>query len=269
MFLILNKTIGLRVTPEEEEKGLNIVEFEDYYSWEKYIEISGFEAEIKEKNNLLRKQARLLVVTEEQERKKLARDLHDGVGQSLAALKLMLGLTKKQIKEEENEHLSLIMGKALKLAETSIEEMREVLNNLGPKILEEKGLTEAVRALVEKVNELDGITCRLKIENELPSLDNTIALNIYRVLQEALTNVIKHSKARNVSMTISFHAEKNLYVFKVTDDGIGFQVNENELGLGILSMGDRVKMLGGNFQVSSRIKGGTTVMMEVPVHDGK
>lgn len=267
MFSILNRTVGLRVTPEEEEKGLNIVEFEDYYSWEKYLEISGFETEIKEKNSLLRKQARLLVVTEEQERKKLARDLHDGVGQSLAALKLILGLAKKQI--NDNDGLLLNMEKASKLAETSIVEMREVLNNLNPKILEEKGLAEAVRLLVQKVNELDNITCNFIIEDELPSIDDTIALNIYRVLQEALTNVIKHSKAENVFINISYNEEKKLSVFKVVDDGIGFQISENDMGLGILSMEDRVKMLGGRFEVISRMEGGTKVIMEVPVHDGK
>lgn len=269
MFIVLNKTIGLRVTNEEEEKGLNIVEFEDYYSWEKYMEISGFEAEIKDKNNLLRKQARLLVVTEEQERKKLARDLHDGVGQSLAALKLMLGLTKKQIEEKGEEKLSSNMEKSLQLAETSIVEMREVLNNLSPKILEEKGLFEGIKTLAEKVDELDNVSCKLKYDRELPSMDETIALNIYRVLQEALTNVIKHSKAKNVEINILYNKDKELCVFNVSDDGVGFHINKNELGVGILSMGDRVKMLGGKFKVTSKIESGTTVIMEVPVNGGK
>jgi len=99
MFKVIDKTLGLRVTPEEEEKGLNIVEFSDIYSWEKYMEISAFETEISEKNQLLRKQARLLTVTEEQEKNKLARDLHDGAGQSLAALKLILGMTKERMQK--------------------------------------------------------------------------------------------------------------------------------------------------------------------------
>lgn len=100
MFKIIDKLFGLRVTAEEEEKGLNIVEFADIYSWEKHMEISSYEKEISDKNDLLRKQARLLTVTEEQEKRKLARDLHDGVGQSLAALKLILGMTKKNLESE-------------------------------------------------------------------------------------------------------------------------------------------------------------------------
>ena len=99
VFLLMKHTTGLRVTKEEEEKGLNIVEFSDIYSWQNYIETSSYEQEIQEKNDLLRKQTRLLAVTEEQEKKRLAKDLHDGVGQSLSALKVILGMGKMQAKK--------------------------------------------------------------------------------------------------------------------------------------------------------------------------
>ena len=99
VFLLMKHTTGLRVTKEEEEKGLNIVEFSDIYSWQNYIETSSYEQEIQEKNDLLRKQTRLLAVTEEQEKKRLAKDLHDGVGQSLSALKVILGMRKMQAKK--------------------------------------------------------------------------------------------------------------------------------------------------------------------------
>ena len=98
----MKHTTGLRVTKEEEEKGLNIVEFSDIYSWQNYIETSSYEQEIQEKNDLLRKQTRLLAVTEEQEKKRLAKDLHDGVGQSLSALKVILGMGKMQAKKRES-----------------------------------------------------------------------------------------------------------------------------------------------------------------------
>ena len=82
-FLLMKHTIGLRVTKEEEEKGLNIVEFSDIYSWQNYIETSSYEQEIQEKNELLRKQTRLLAVTEEQEKKDLPKISNDGVGRAL------------------------------------------------------------------------------------------------------------------------------------------------------------------------------------------
>ncbi|MBN7772149.1 histidine kinase [Clostridium aminobutyricum] len=269
MFILLNKMMGLRVTPEEERKGLNIVEFDDYYSWEKYVEISGFEAEIKEKNDLLRKQARLLVTTEEQEKKKLARDLHDGVGQSLAALKLILGLTKRQMEVQGEEKLVKNTEKASQLAEDSIREMRGILNNLKPKALEENDLLGAIQELTESINSLEKIHCKLNVEDPLPHFDETVALNIYRVLQEAVTNVIKHSKANRLILTAFLNKESDFYIFKVEDDGIGFPINEKEFGVGMMSMGDRVKMLGGYFHVLSEIGKGTTVVMEVPVDDGE
>lgn len=103
LFRVIDRIMGLRVTAEEEKKGLNlnIVEFSDIYSWQNYIEISAYESEINDKNRLLRKQARLLAVTEEQEKNKLAKDLHDGVGQSLSALKMILGMGKNRPKKAD------------------------------------------------------------------------------------------------------------------------------------------------------------------------
>ena len=114
------------------KKGLNIVEFSDIYSWQNYIETSSYEQEIQEKNDLLRKQTRLLAVTEEQEKKRLAKDLHDGVGQSLSALKVILGMGKMQAKKSENPSLQKTAEKAADLADLSLKEMRNVLNNLKP-----------------------------------------------------------------------------------------------------------------------------------------
>ena len=140
LFRILDRIMGLRVTAEEEKKGLNIVEFSDIYSWQNYIEISAYESEINDKNRLLRKQARLLAVTEEQEKNKLARDLHDGVGQSLSALKMILGMGQKQAEKSGASGLAQTAEKASALADLSIKEMRNVLNNLKPQILQRDGL---------------------------------------------------------------------------------------------------------------------------------
>lgn len=270
MFKIIDKTVGLRVTAEEEEKGLNIVEFSDIYSWEKYMEISGYEKEIKDKNDLLRKQARLLAVTEEQEKTKLARDLHDGVGQSLAALKLILGMTKKQleISEEGSNQDRLLQNtkKAVTLTDNSISEIRNVLNNLKPEQLKENGLTGGLAALAEDLNHAGTLNCFLQIRKPIPHFDETIALNIYRVMQEALTNVVKHAYAKNVTI-IADYKNIELYTFQIIDDGVGFSAENGEYGVGIPSMADRVKMLGGKFDIESAEGKGTRIVMEVPVSD--
>ncbi len=270
VFKLIDITIGLRVTEEEEEKGLNIVEFADIYSWEKYMEISGYEREIKDKNDLLRKQSRLLAVTEEQEKTKLARDLHDGVGQSLAALKLILGMTKNQLETEElteqNQRLIQNARKAVTLTETSISEIRNVLNNLKPEQLKENGLEGGLVALAEDLNHIDALSCKLEVRKPIPHFDETVALNIYRVMQEALTNIVKHAQAQKVTIVADALDDKN-YIFSIADNGVGFDTEAREYGVGIPSMADRVKMLGGQFYIESEQNKGTKILMEVPIDD--
>lgn len=268
MFKIIDKTLGLRVTWEEEEKGLNIVEFSDIYSWEKYMETSAFEMEIREKNQLLRKQARLLTVTEEQEKTKLARDLHDGAGQSLAALKLILGMTKKKLQDQtdqtEREKLLQTTEKAVALTETAIDEIRGVLNNLKPENLKQNGLTGGLEAMVRDLNGMNNMSCRLMIAKPIPSFDETITLNIYRIMQEALTNAVKHSKAKNLIITTGEMSSSDFYDFRIVDDGVGFSIEKGDFGVGIPSMRDRVNMLGGRFSIRSEEGKGTEIIVEVP-----
>jgi len=271
MFKIIDKSVGLRVTAEEEEQGLNIAEFSDIYSWEKYMEISGYETEIKQKNDLLRKQTRLLTVTEEQEKKKLARDLHDGVGQSLAALKIILGLTNKQLATGVTvvnpENLLKNTKKAAELAENSIDEIRNVLNNLKPEQLKMNGLTGGLEAMTKDLNEMGHLTCSLEMMKPIPYFDEMITLNIYRIIQEALTNVVKHSKAHRIIISTGTMNNYDFYDFQIWDDGVGFDTKNREYGVGIPSMNDRVKMLGGRFQVISEQGRGTKVIVEVPISE--
>ena len=267
MFLVLKHTVGLRVTAEEEEKDLNIVEFSDIYSWQNYIETSSYERKIREKNNLLRKQARLLAVTEEQEKEKLAKDLHDGVGQSLSALKVILHLNKAQAEKAGSSALAKNAEKAADLADTSLKEMRNVLNNLRPEALKTGGLMAGLRFMADNLNKIDGFTCILETENELASFDDTVELNLYRLVQEALTNVVKHANAKNAWVTCCQGTAPGRYRFIVKDDGDGFDTESAHGGVGIASMNDRLNMLGGSFEIHSREGAGTEVIMEVPINE--
>ncbi len=271
MFKMIDKIFGMRVTMEEEEKGLNIVEFSDIYSWEKFMEISGYEREINDKNDLLRKQARLLTVTEEQEKVKLARDLHDGVGQSLAALKLILGITKKDLEDAkihlDKEKLIQSTDKAVTLTENSISEIRNVLNNLKPEPLTENGLTSGLTAMAEGMNQTTTMSCTIQIRKPIPHFDETVTLNIYRVIQEAITNIVKHANARKVDIIAGESMDDGLYDFQVIDDGVGFSAEKRQYGVGIPSMADRVKMLGGRFHIDSTVGSGTRIVVEVPITD--
>jgi len=210
-----------------------------------------------------------LTVTEEQEKTKLARDLHDGVGQSLAALKLILGMTKKQLltsdAQPKQEKLLKNTEKAVVLAENSIDEIRNVLNNLKPEQLKENGLTGGLEAMTKDLNEMGDLSCSLKIMKPIPPFDEIITLNIYRIIQEALTNIVKHAEAQNVVILAGAIGKYDFYDFQITDDGIGFNSENGEYGVGIPSMSDRVKMLGGQFKIDSKEGKGTRVVVEVPI----
>ncbi len=268
LFWILKRWIGLRVTREEEQKGLNIVEFGDIYSWQNYMKNSSYERQIRDQNDLLRKQARLLAVTEEKEREKLARDLHDGVGQSLSALKLLLKMGRAGAEKSGNAVLAQNAAKAAELADTSLKEMRNVLNNLRPEALKKHGLLSGLQSMLETLEgSIEGLSCSLRVEDEIPFLDDPVQLNIYRMIQEALTNVVKHADAGSVVVICRHGSAPDRYCFIVKDDGKGFDPAAEHAGVGIGSMKDRMQMLGGSFQLRSGEGLGTEIVMEVPIYE--
>lgn len=267
LFRAMKRFIGLRVTREEEQKGLNIVEFGDIYSWQTYMKNSSYEQEIRDKNDLLRKQARLLAVTEEKEKEKLARDLHDGVGQSLSALKLILGMGKSRAEKTGDALLAENASKAAELADMSLKEMRNVLNNLRPEALKKNGLLSGLQSMIETLDHIEGLSCSLQTEDEIPSFDDPVQLNIYRLIQEALTNAVKHADAERIAVICRRGSAPDRYCFIVKDDGKGFDPSAGHAGVGIESMKDRLQMLGGSFQLCSAEGKGTEIVMEVPVYE--
>ncbi len=267
IFFVINKTIGLRVSEEEEENGLNIAEFSDIYSWhqklveEHYENLTQDLSETIEMQNVqLKRQASMLAVTQEREREKIARDLHDGVGQSLVALKINLGLIKKQSKDEVQISQ---MDKTIKLAENTIEEIRNVIYNLKPVELSRDGLSKSIRHLCDKLGEISEIEFRCDIKNDLPEWNETETLNIYRIIQECLTNVIKHSGATKAEIEI-FSPNDRLYVVSITDDGVGFDSASVHAGFGLTTISERAAILNAKARIVSREGHGTRVILEVP-----
>jgi len=274
MFYLIKRWIGLRVTEVEEEKGLNIVEFGDIYSWQEYLRTTHYEnltsdlsGRIQAQNQLLQRQARLLVETQEHERLRLARDLHDGVGQSLAALKLQLGLIAGRVRQGKSDPaIQAQVDDTAQLAAQTIEEIRGVLLNLRPDILQERGLAAAVEALLLGMEKASGIHCTLHQQTEMPRWEDAAALNLYRVIQESLTNVLKHAHATRVDVQFS-RLRPDLYLIRVSDDGRGFERDGVHGGLGLSSMQERLQMLGGSLRIVTGAGRGTTLMMEVPYED--
>lgn len=266
MFKLIDRFMGLRVTPEEEEKGLNIVEYSDVYSWQQALKEASFENtkeqlynQIKEQNRELEKHSQLLIATQEQERDKIGRDLHDGVGQLLAATKIDLGMLKKKLDNEEHKEQT---SRVIRLIDHTVEEIRSVIFNLKPIQLERQGLIESIQQLTDQLSRISNITFNYNVSAPLPEWSETQTLNVFRIVQECLNNVVKHSEATHVAFV--FEEKNGCFMITIIDNGKGFDYASAHIGIGTTSMKERTALLGGKLSVVSQETKGTKVILEIP-----
>ena len=267
MFKVIDKTIGLRVSDDEEEKGLNVVEFSDISSWLEHLKEEHYEqltqdlySTIQKQNIDLQRQSDLLVATQERERQKIARDLHDGVGQSLVALKINLGLFPFQAEDYE---LKKHAGKTIKMVDEAIAEIRNVIGNLEPVALKKDGLSISIRSLCDKLEKISNIRFHCTITDAMPAWNETEELNIYRIVQECLTNIIKHAGATEVDINMLTLNSSSFFI-SVIDNGKGFNLQTVDSGFGLTSIRERSAMLNAKIVIDSAEGGGTRVILEVP-----
>ncbi|MFN3849268.1 MAG: sensor histidine kinase [Spirosomataceae bacterium] len=196
---------------------------------------------------------------EERERVRIARDLHDGVGQMIAAARMGLGRFSSKNKLSEPE-----INQTLDLLEDSIKEIREVSHNMMPGSLMKFGLPTALKQFVNKINNAGILKVDLQIIGLKERLDERIETMLYRVIQEVMNNIIRHSEATNVNIELIQHEDE--LVLLVEDNGKGFDTSvvENQ-GIGLKNITTRVKYLNGNVNFDSRIGKGTSVIVEVPL----
>lgn len=217
-----------------------------------------------EKN--LRHLASQLLRAQEDERKRISRELHDELGHALLALKLQIESVEEQLLPQQVT-LKIEVSKILGFVGATIEEVRRLYHDLSPGDLEDLGLTTALRSLVDDFADLQK---QIKWTTRLDYLDGLFALPaqtaIYRVVQEALTNIGKHAKPKNVFIEIK--REKQGVSFTIEDDGIGFKrhkVVTEKKTLGLLAMEERVKILGGSFELWSQENQGTRISFNIPI----
>lgn len=217
-----------------------------------------------------RMQARLvelssrLLDAHEEERSRIARDIHDGVGQSLLALKLRLQMLASKSGAGAPLPADTLDGLA-KDANAIIEEVRRTSMDLRPSFIDSMSLREAVEWYAGAFMERSGIELRvLEGEEPLPDPPPRVKDNLYRALQEILSNARKHSKATRIDISL-FGSGRNLVV-RVTDNGVGIGPTEGrKRGIGLETMRERAELLGGTCVVEGAPGRGTTVTMEVPV----
>ncbi|MHC1743513.1 MAG: PAS domain-containing protein [Syntrophobacteraceae bacterium] len=209
-----------------------------------------------------------LLNAQEQERKRVARDLHDGLGQNLLLLKLRMGAVKEKVGKLSHD---LETGCQEMIAHVTriIDDVRRISRSLIPSILEDLGLTSALKHLLDEFCRHQWIEeCSFGVDDIDALLTSEAQINIYRIIQEALTNVGKHAAATCVSL--SAKREQEAIRFVLEDNGKGFSPEgcvekHGARGLGLATMDERARLAGGTLEVTSREGGGTRVCVLVPV----
>lgn len=201
------------------------------------------------------------IAAAESERKRWARELHDETLQGLGALKLALSAA---LNAPDPETQRATVESAARQLEQEIKGLRSVIRDLRPAVLDELGLVPALRALAERTSERGGIDVRTSFELEDERLGPEIETAAYRVIQEALTNVAKHSAAS--SATIAMRHEDGQLTISVTDDGVGLGHSESPAGegFGVVGMRERAELIGGEVTLRSQ-PGCTEVELRVPL----
>src|SRR5664279_365615 len=202
-----------------------------------------------------------LVAAQEQERKSISRELHDEVAQTLNALLVDAGILQKRIPESDAQSQELL-NSIRRLADTSVNEIRDIALLLRPSMLDDLGLTAAIQWQAREVSRRTGLAVKVSAEAVADDLPEGLSLCLYRVAQEALQNVARHAQAKTVH--IELKQDRARLTLSVHDDGIGFDP-ENARGLGTVGMEERLRQIGGVFGVASQPGKGTTVVADVPI----
>ena len=214
--------------------------------------------------------SRRLINAHETERRRVAGELHDSIGQSLAMIKnsaVFGGQTISSVADAK-EHLAEISGASAQ----AISEVREIAYNLRPFMLDRLGLTKAIGSLLNRIADNSALKINSEIENIDGIFEREGELSIYRIIQECLNNVMKHSEAARVTVKI-VNSERSILI-KISDDGKGFEgivqnSTEKREGFGLIGMTERVRILGGTLHIISAVGQGTTIKLEIWKHKYK
>lgn len=219
-------------------------------------------SELKKRNTAQEAFSRQLIESQEAERKRIAQEIHDGLGQSLLVIKnrasLGLGASEKEKADEQ-------FGEIRDSVSDALNEVRAISQNLRPLHLERLGLTSTLEEMVEQLDEASGIEINCDVEAIDGILIPADEINLYRIVQECLNNVVKHSGAGTANVAV--RVEDKQMIVTVSDDGRGFDkaASAGGSGMGLTGIGERARILGGLLSVDSVPGEGTTVSLTIPL----
>lgn len=221
--------------------------------------------ELARREEQVRMLAEHMVYIEEEERRRISRELHDEAGQSMLCVRLQLELIEKDL-PASLAALRAKIHETREITERTITEIRRIIAALSPAVLEQLGLAAALRQLTSRFRRLYAGHIRLNMSRQLGSVSKEVETIVYRLVQECYHNIAKHSRASHVNIWLSSVDES--LTLRVDDDGVGFEVDkalEKRNSFGLTGMNERVKLLGGKLDIRSRPHQGTTIHIELPV----
>lgn len=210
---------------------------------EKINSLAGVLKTAQEENRLLVKKSLRI---QEEERRILAHELHDDMGQSISAIKAIAYSIQQR---DSDKNTTAGAEKIGVISNHMHSHVRGMMSKLRPTMLDELGLIPALQHMIDGWNDHHSDTfCSVTIAEDFEKLDPESKINIYRIVQEALTNVAKHSQASDVKVELSYH---NQYSLSVTDNGVGFDVGQTHEGLGLVGISERAQALGGHCKIET------------------
>jgi len=208
--------------------------------------------------------SRKLIESQENERKRIAGELHDSLGQNLMIINNLIQQYIIRTKEKPPE-----LAQVEPEIKETIDEVRKISRNLHPHQLEQLGLSKAIESIAKKVSKISDIKSKIDIDYIDDDINPDLWIHVFRIVQEALTNVIKHSKANEVSLSIK--NQFNVLVMKINDNGIGIHevqqgITSDQLsGFGLESIKERTRLLNAELLVTSPLNGGTSILVKIPI----
>ncbi|MFH1726181.1 MAG: ATP-binding protein [Elusimicrobiota bacterium] len=216
---------------------------------------------IRESESRLRRLSSHWIANQERELRGLSRDLHDDLGQLVTAVCLDL---ERSLRPGGGARREKAIKRALEGARGVLDKVHEISSRLRPRVLDDLGLKDAVRSYLSEYEARTGIETRADLRFEHQDVPADVRGNVYRILQEALTNVSKYARAKKVF--VGMHASSERITLTVKDEGVGFRTDELKGdSLGILSMRERAELLGGDFKLTAEPGKGTEVRVSMPI----
>ena len=224
--------------------------------------VRSLEAGLAERTGKLHAFAVELIRAEEDQRSRIARELHDGLGQMMTAVNIELQMLRESAPPELQSRVDDVSA----LSKQVMAEMRRISHELRPAILDEMGLADAVRALVNRLSRHSGLEVQLRVDGSMEVMPADSVIACYRLVQEALNNVVRHSGAMHASVRLS--RDGSWLEAVVADDGKGIDYDpaaKVDGHFGLMGLEERIRAIGGEFQFGRADGGGTRVAARLPV----